>query len=101
MFYEDIDMGEVNQIRISGPELVLFGFFLHLIIRFTIEIKLKYQVIGPMKTLICVKMSLNTEVGFLDQLDHSFLIQFYAPVWTFLSLVFKQLAQDCWVLIFL
>lgn len=31
-----------------------------------------------MKTVICVKMSLNTEVGFLDQLDHSFLIQFYA-----------------------
>lgn len=59
MFYEDIAMGEVNQIRISGPESILFDFFLHLTIRFTIEIKLKYQVIGPMKALICVKMSLN------------------------------------------
>lgn len=63
-FYEGIDMGEMNQIRISGPESVLYDFFLHLTIRFTTEIKLKYQVIGPMRASICVKMSLNIEVGF-------------------------------------
>lgn len=89
MFYEDIDMGEVNQIRISGPESILFEFFLHLTIRFTREIELKYPVIGPTRTLICVKMSLSIEVGLLNQLDHSFRIQFYPLVRTLFALVFK------------
>lgn len=83
-------MREVNQIRISGPESILFDFFLHLTIRFTTEVKLKYQVFGPTSTLICVKMSLNIEVGLLNGLDHLFIIQFSPPVWILFSLVFKS-----------
>lgn len=38
MFYEDIDVGEVNQTRISGPESILFDSSLHMIVMFAIEI---------------------------------------------------------------
>ena len=54
----------MNQIRISGPESVLFDFSLQNDYHVYNRNKLKSQVTDPVKTLIRVKISLNREVVF-------------------------------------
>ena len=55
-------MEVMNQIRISGPESVLFDSSLQNDYHVYNRNKRKYQVTDPVKTLICVKVSLNREV---------------------------------------